>query len=376
MADLRYQSKALRDGGMVRLMDIAIRGMPRAFLPGPPRVDVEWAKGLYDPEIRTLDSLNAHSAWFWSGISGAALLSLALWPQTAELWRRLAQRTVYRDEQGMDAACLLYELIERHRDDGRLTRLPDFQLYVFQSAMAVAESWVFGDPSYQRMQSVPPVPDVPALIERVRKYKGEDCRTDGFRPSAYLHTYWSIANPPLISHAVDMATVVTLASEVVALERKPSNLARLSQVATWIAESSPPPELCHPAALAAALVTISQDEHARTLWQRVFQGKGIRQPNPGKKPVVDAAMRIRDCITDANRSTRPNHDAALLYYRCRQCVTGWQTDPDRLWTALPRIPDSTVTASGIWAQQRVRYLPVLRFRCDRPLLHLSDEAHE
>ena len=145
VSDEHYQSKALRDGGMVRLMDFAVRGIPRRFLPGEQYVDVDWARALYASELAQLDELNIHTRWFPSAIVGAALISLIVWPQTIELWRRLARREVSRDGTGADLPCLLYERIERHLNDERLTRRFDFHMHLFQTALAVAHAWAYHD---------------------------------------------------------------------------------------------------------------------------------------------------------------------------------------------------------------------------------------
>ena len=367
MAEVQYQSKAFQSGGMVRLMDFAVRGLPRSFMPDQRPVDVDWAKTVFGPELLLLDSLDLHMRWFWSGTIGAALISLALWPQTIELWRRLAELTVYRDETGPDGPCLLFELIERHQLDPRLTRRPDFQLYVFQSAMAVAEAWAFGDPTSLRLASLPPVPDVPGLIERVRKHKGAAQRGDGFLARGVLSAHWYLQSAPKFTHddAVDKA--VALAMEAAALEENLLSPARLRHGVGWLRDQQLEPALCHPAALAAALVTIALDESTRDLWQAALAGQGRRHPHPGHKPLVDAAMRINDCITAANRSAWPQEDAPRLYHRCLQCVKGWQADPDRLWMGLPRITEATLTAYPLWKHSGVAFAPRLRFGRERPI---------
>lgn len=371
--DLDLQSKALKDGNMIRLMDFAVRGLPRNFIKTEQRVDLEWAKAVFKPEILLIDELRIDPRWFWSGTIGAALISLVIWPQTLELWRRLAERRVYRDERGVDAPGLLFELVERHQNDERLTRRPEFQMYVFQSALAVAQAWVHHDRVEQRYHQVPPVPDVPELTARVRKRKGMRHAMTGFRPPSKLRPRWFKVDPPELVHAAGMSDVMSLVDEAIELETDPPAQSRIEDAAKWIRSQDIPGELFHPAAMAAAVVTLAADDRCRSIWSRVLAGTGRRCPEPPRKPAADTAMVIQDCIKIANRGREPLKDALYLYFRIKEIVRLEAKNPNRLWRRLPTVLRSEVESSDLWAGSNVTFASTVRFGSERPALELISD---
>lgn len=369
-----YRSKALRDSGLVAVMHYAIRGMPRTYLPGEQRVDIDWARSLYAPELEQLDALNIQSRWFWSGMIAAALISLTIWPQTIELWRNLATFRVWRDADGVDAAGLLYELISINQNWSQLTRRPEFQWYVFQVAMAVAAAWAYGDGQRDRYTQTPPVPDILELIERIRKVKAASCSADGFRPPACLRPDWVLIAEPAIIHNNAMPSAIELAMAMVDQGGQAVSRSAIEQTAAWAQEQSPLPEYEHPAALAAALITISLSPGTQPIWRRVWHRQGIRLPNPAGRPYADASQIIQDAIHVANRSSSPQHDALYLYHRCVRCVRTWQENPDHLWSQLPTIQRRTLDRCNPWMGSRINFVPELRFGASRPRPRLQSVA--
>ena len=376
MADQCYKSKAFRNGDMIRMMDYAVRGIPRYYCTHEQRIDVDVARAIYEPEIRLLDELEIHPRWYWSGTIGAALISLVVWPQTIELWRALARGEVYRDEAGVNAAGLLYELVERHQTDERLTRRHDFHYFVFQSAMAVAHAWVYHDREERRYRLLPPVPDVLDLIARVRKAKGLRHTIAGFRPPTSLRGDWFEPKVPELIHNTGMEDVVALAEEAARFVDNPPSQARLGNAVQWLDAQHKPAELRHPAAMAAAVVTIARDPGCRTLWERALMRKGVRRPNPGRKPYSDASMLIQNSIIVANRGKNAHREALTLFYRCVAAVALWRRDAEALWAKLPTASSALLDSTRLWQRQRVAYAPEIKFGCDRPAPTLTPDSEK
>ncbi|NBB81024.1 MAG: DUF3883 domain-containing protein [Verrucomicrobia bacterium] len=372
---LNLKSKAFRDGEQIRMLDFAIRGLPRHALQGEQYVDRDWALGIYQDEIRRLDALDIHSRWFTSGILGAALISVKLSPQTFELWRRLANHEVRRDERGSDAPCLLREIIERHQNDRRLTRSQDYQLFLFQAGLAMARAWTYHADSDHRYVSLPPIPDAAELIAEVRLLEGERHAKMRFRPPKITRERWVALSRPEIIHAPDYEQVLGLAERASRLEAQPLSTESLEKALNWVSDFPPPSKMAHPAALAAAVVSIAQAGECRHLWERVFGQLGRRCPVPGRKPVSDLSATVMDAIMLANRSSDPESAAAALYHRARFLSEQSLERPDAFRMSLPRVPrDRPVDAH--WQDLNINFAPRVEFASERRAPTLNPEPDD
>jgi hypothetical protein len=362
-----FHSKAFRAGNFKRMLDFAVRGLPRHVLRGEQYVDCEWALRIYEPEIRQLDEFNIHPKWFSSGVLGAALISLALYPETLDLWRRLARNEVFRDERGSDAPGFLRELIERHQNDRRLTRNQFYQLFLFQATLAMAKAWVHHeDPDHHSLQ-LPPTPDAAEMIAAVRRLKGARHSMTGFRPPEITRDRWVVLDKPQVIHEPDLRKVLILAKRASSLEGSPLADEALNDALEWLIKPHPPVELAHPAALAAAVVSIAWAPDSQGLWDRVFAFIGRRKPNEGRKPYADLSACMLDCITLANRSNNPHRAATALYYCGQVLVDLWLEQPDQFRMALPRAPKER-PLDELWADLDVNFTPRIIFESNQPAL--------
>ena len=367
LRDQHLRSKALKAGHCKRMLDFAIRGLPRHMLQGEQYINCNWAFGIYEREIRQLDAFNIHPKWFSSGVLGAALISLALYPQTLELWRRLARHEVFRDERGSDAPGFLRELIERHQNDRRLTRNHHYQLFLFQASLALANAWVHHADPDQRYRHLPPIPDAAAMIAEVRQLRGERHSKTGFRPPEVTRSRWIELSPPEVVHEPDFRKVLALAKRASSLEGTPPDDSALKDALDWVIHPHPPIELAHPAALAAAVASIARNPECRGLWDRVLGFVGCRKPNQGRKPLSDLSACMLDCIALANRSDNPDRAATALYYRAQVLVSLWLEQPDQFRMALPRAPKKR-PLDALWADLEVNFRPRVIFDGDPALL--------
>lgn len=375
LREIEFQSKVCRGGNLKRTFDFAVRGLPRHFLPDEKYVDVGWAYGVYQREIHALDELDIHPMWFSSGVLGAALISLKLHPRTHELWRRIAQHEVHRDKRGADAAGFLRDLIERHQNDQRLTRSQNYQMFLFQATLAMAKAWVHhGDPDHRYLH-LPPIPDAPKLLAEVRASSNERHAQKGFRPPKVTRKHWVELPVPEVVHEPDEAQLEELTRRAASLETDVPDDEALQAALDWVAQDKPPAELAHPAALAAAALSVIQVPESQALWSRAFQFQGCRKPNHGSKPLSDASVTLIDCIRQANRSNEPDRAATELYSRVRLLVNLWHQAPDGWRQSLPRAP-KVRPLDALWADLSVNFVPRIIFECERPELTLSSDPGE
>lgn len=366
------KSKAFRDGGLIRMMDFAIRGVHRHRLQGEQFVDRDWALGIYEEQLYLLDTLNIHSQWFTSGVIGAALITLKLYPQTIEFWRRLAKYELWRDERGSDAPGLLREIIQKHQNDKRLTRSQDYQMFLFQTSIALATAWNHHDDENHRYTKIPPVPDVIEMLAEIQNQEGERCSLTGFRKPATIRASWVLLEPPEIKHRKSSSEVGQLARLAAELEEDKPCENQLKRAVGWLEGVAVPEELAHPAAMAAAVVTVAQNKNAKELWLRVFNYLGCRKPAKGRKPIADASMSILDSIYEANRSNTPQKSAGVLYSRSRFLVKQWLERPNHHRKALPRVPKIN-PIDEIWRDVVVQFSPRVKFGLDKAAPKLVGE---
>lgn len=247
-------------------------------------------------------------------------------------------------------------------------------MHLFQTALAVANAWAYHDQEQQNFGQIPPGPDMPELIARVCKAKNEKSRATGFRPIRVLRDHWFEPQAPVLIHRADAETAIRLAREAIELEGDHPNTSLIERAIDWFMNQNPDPELCHPAALAAAGVTIAHDDRSRELWQQVIARQGIRVPNQGRKPATDTAMVMQDCITVANRSKDALVSARYLYYRLLRAVEGWHEDPAQRWVRLPFVYRSRVEESELWADSAVRFSVEVHFDGHQPEPQLQPDA--
>jgi hypothetical protein len=189
----------------------------------------------------------------------------------------------------------------------------------------------------------------------------------GFRPPEITRDRWVVLDKPQVIHEPDLRKVLILAKRASSLEGSPLADEALNDALEWLIKPHPPVELAHPAALAAAVVSIARAPDSQGLWDRVFAFIGRRKPNEGRKPYADLSACMLDCITLANRSNNPHRAATALYYCGQVLVDLWLEQPDQFRMALPRAPKER-PLDELWADLDVNFTPRIIFESNQPAL--------
>ena len=149
------------------------------------------------------------------------------------------------------------------------------------------------------------------------------------------------------------------------LEPRHPGRAALESAAEWILAQNPSSEICHPAAMAAALVTLGLDGACKPVWARALAGTGRRMPNRGRQPLGDSPMVIQDCIYEANRAKEPHRDTVVLYYRIHRVMRCWLGQGDCFHANLPQAP-ATRPLEAFWQSETIAFAPRIVFAPERP----------
>ena len=376
MQSRAFQSKALRDSGLIRVMEFAVRGIPSVFLPGDAAIDRELAIKVYADELGQMDQLGLSSRSFWSGALGAGMIGLCLWPQTIEFWRQAGGRQVIREPSGVNGPGVLYELVLQYQNDPRLTRLPEFQWFVFQTTLAICKAWAFGDSDQLRFTGWPAIDNVWSLLESVRKSKGQVHGQGLFLGPEDVRAHWQDVPAPIYRHGEGRASAIKLARSVSESADQTGLIQGLGRASSWLQEQRVCSSLSHPGLMAAAMLTVAEHPDAESLWATVFAGDGGRWPFARRRALMDSAQVIQDCVAVANRGRHPTLDALLLVRRVRHIVAQWTRNPQRRWSSLPRVQSPDDTAIAQCDRLGLRHAPDLVFsRLQRPNL-LKGQADE
>ncbi len=369
-SEMELHSRVFRSGHFQKHIEFAMRGLLRSYMPNEQRLDYEQASKQLEPAIAALDRLHIDLDDFTSGITGAAIIMLMLHPSTIDFWRDLAKTRVYLDQDGFSAPGLLYYYLERHRNIAAITRRSDYQLFLFQTALALSSTWLANDNDQQRYRKLPRVPDAASLIDQVRSSLGQRNRQDGFRAPSVLRDIWHPIEAPRIVHACKPATIAKLArAGARALDHREAATAIDDALAT-VLELKPDPELAHPAALAAAAVTIASYPQAKSVWIDVFQRNGIWRPNAesGRWEANAAGMILREIVT-ANRSRSEGalKQGMILFERIQLCFKLRKEQGDVFRRIAPGA-SRTAELRAAWKSLNVNFQPAIDFTTPYQLL--------
>lgn len=337
---LILQSRVFSTGHFQSHLDFALRGLPQAFMPAEQRLDYDWAVEQLEPAIMTLDRMRINLDYFTRGVTGAAMLTMMLQPETEAFWQALVDRQVHLDRDGYCATGLLYSQIERCRSVESITRRSDYQLYLYQTALGTVSAWSQYGPE-RRYRVVPPIPDAAGLIEQLARQLRARNRKDGCRPAAVIRAHTHLIDPPTITHARQPELILELGRKGAKVLGDPPSEDELAQALAWVLALEPDAELSHPAALAAAAVAIARYPQSRSVWTEVFSRAGIWCPNEqtGRLEANAAGMILR-MVVSANRSSKPEITALALFERCIKACEMHATYGDIRRRIAPRVdPD-------------------------------------
>ncbi|TVQ30421.1 MAG: DUF3883 domain-containing protein [Wenzhouxiangella sp.] len=348
-------------GQFEKHLDLAVRGLPRTYLSLQQRLDYSLAKKVYANTLTALDRLDLEPNYFSSGIGGAAILSTALHPEMIEFWRALSYRNVYRDKRGYCAPGYLCQLIEAHQTNGEIRRSPDYQLCLFQSAMALAMAWIQHQSSETRYLALPPIPDVPRLIAEVCGKLEKRNSPDGFRSPGLIQPHWKIVPPPTVHHTIDPDTIRALAIQGAKVLKEDIAEATLNESVNWVLDRDHDMALAHPAALAGAAVCIARHQDSRRLWSEVFGDVGCWRPCKKRVPEANVAGLILGSINEANQP-KNKEVARRLFKRMLAANELWIKDPTAWRTSLPRPKRNTAPLKPLWDGISVAFTPKIEFK--------------
>lgn len=359
---LNLRSRVFGPGHFKSHLEFATRGLPRTFLAHEQHLSHNYAIEQYAPAIQTLDSLGVNLDHYTSGVTGAAIIMLTLFPETVEFWDELACKRVMLDKDGFSAVGLLLYHLERCKNIGSLTRKPDYQLFLFQAALSLASVWRTNRSGFQRYRKLPRTPDAASLIDQIRKRLGAKNQKDGFRPESLIRNNTHLLDPPDIAHDVDPERLLRLATTGSNIMSERISTGAIKDALSWILKLNPDPELAHPAGMAAAALTIARYSQAREVWTNVFQRNGLWRPNPedGRWESNGAGMILRRILI-ANRAELNDQPAGVeLFQRILATFELREKIGDVMRRIAPPINPSEKLASA-WGSLQKDFAPAITF---------------
>lgn len=374
-----YQSKLFRVGNILLALALAIRGIPRTWQLEEDPVTRESGWAIYAPEIEILDRINPRLHIFHSGVLAAALMTVALDPAMVAFWERLNQERWVRHKDGrIDPVGWLIHEILRHSCNREIAVRPDYQHYLFQTALAAARAWQESQQSEQPawLKSAPPRVDIGRLLEQVRQEKGIRRSLDGFRPAHVLQGRIPALAGTEIEHVLDWPQAELLASKASKIAEYACDTTSLATARTRLGSMDIPSELAAPGALAAALVSIARDPDCDEIWNDVFAGRWSHDPDQGS----DVAGQIVRTIEMHNRQCAGIESQAELFARIQMAIKSHvrrsRTEADPRARNLPRARLSFVQQLiKAWSELPIPHGPVIHTGQVRPLIKGDPANH-
>ncbi len=374
---IQVKSKNIRFGFFGGALNYAIRGCSRPHQPeNTMEIALDQALTVYRSEVEETDRLDVKAEVFSTGVLAAAMVSLALHPESITVWHRLNAGKWQHNTTapGYDAAGIINRLLIQRRGNERVTRSPVGHQFMFRFCLAVIEEWVrqkeadpAAEPSFCEMPE--PVSDPLALVDRVREVKGL-----GYDPRLFERP--PSRNPRFKPHPDDQQLLDTGSSSSLFLDyslkslpsrREPDNLwiiNALSYALTGKADSSCEdkidlrlavgkfqkalkqvdalrlaPEIFTPGVLGACLASVRMDPGCLPIWQRLNEGSWTRTPDG----MFDAAGIINHLLVQNHKlQRRPTlawsqraFESSMMAIKAWERVT--EGDPgDKRFKAIPR----------------------------------------
>lgn len=315
-------SKCFQKMHITLSLRLAIRGIPSRWQPDEAHIDIEAAKATYADEIDRLDPLGLKPNLFQSGVLGAALVTVALEPETVTFWQQVNEERWWRHLDGrIDPAGWLLGEIMRHTGNRDVAVRPEYQHYLFQSALAAALFWsearAGGQPAWLTERPARVV--IPELLTRVRTTKGQRHTQAGFRPLEALRGRLPMLAPSIIEHQPDLELAGRLAKRACSIGEFQTDEAGRTRVLERLKAMDIPNEMASPGALAAAVVTIAQDPCNETIWRDAYEGRWGHDPDRGST----VAGLITRSIQTANRIEHGVEGEAEVFSRCHMALKSY-----------------------------------------------------
>jgi hypothetical protein len=374
---IRVKSKNIRFGFFGGALNYAIRGCSRPHQPeNTMEIALDQALTVYRSEVEEIDRLDIKAEVFSTGVLAAAMVSLALHPESITVWHRLnaGEWQHNKSAPGYDAAGIINRLLIQRRGNERVTRSPVGHQFMFRFCLAVIEEWVRqkennpdAEPSFRSMPK--PIGDPLALVDRVREVKGL-----GYEPQLFERP--PKRNPRFKPHPDDQQLLDTSTSGSLFLNysqkslpsrREPDNLwviNALSYAMTGKADSACKekvdlrvavrqyqkilkqldalklaPEIFTPGVLGAALASVRMDPACLPIWARLNDGSWTRT----SEGTFDAAGIINHLLVQNHKQQRRPTLAwsQRAFEASMMAIKAWERvanrDPDgKQFKAIPR----------------------------------------
>lgn len=363
-------------------LNLAVRGTEEHWQAAAAPLDLDLANAIYQPEIDQLNQFACKRKWWAAGLTGAALITVALDPRSLVVWERFSLGYGVHDHRGFDASGYLRQLVERLIEVDQFGRSPIYRHYLFQVSLAVVLQWLDDQNAgvNSRFRHIPRPPPIGTVIEAVRQSKGLEYSPGGFRPIRELDGRIALLGPLQIAHSFDHGLIVAMAYQAAALDPHPLSVTELSDTLERLTESRIPEELGHPAALAAAVVDYARHEATRSQWIALFRGHWRQQQD-----AYDMGGRVFRMIRSINRrqikrqhsKTREKLSALelsiALYLGCEESARiGRQKRAEGMrWKGLPWVAKGRMDSFGAellkrWSGLEIPAAPEVAFLTFEP----------
>jgi hypothetical protein len=172
---LTLTSKRLKHGLVVHALNIALRGAARSNQNKrhSPELDLHKAVGVFREELKVLDTVDPQPEIFLTGVVAAALITLALFPQGIEFYRKLAMRQGNKTSGEMDPIEAALQYVDSIKDK-RISRVnrqqEDLCARTLRAFLAWEKSHQCGEEYWFKTR--PRAADIAPWIARLKVAKG------------------------------------------------------------------------------------------------------------------------------------------------------------------------------------------------------------
>lgn len=171
---LSLKSRRLKEGFLASALNIALRGVgkPQQDKQQVEPIDIYAAVEAFKNELELLDSVDPQPEIFYSGVVAAALIGLALYPESLEFFARLSKRQgekrAGRPDPVEAVLCLITELKNQ-----RSSWVNAQQAELCARTLRALEAWREG-PASERywLQRKPRSMDLKPFVDRLKRLKG------------------------------------------------------------------------------------------------------------------------------------------------------------------------------------------------------------
>jgi hypothetical protein len=171
---LALKSRRLKEGFLASALNIALRGVgkPQQDKRHSEPIDIYAAVEAFKVELELLDSVDPQPEVFYSGVVAAALIGLALYPETLEFFARLSGRQGEKRAGRADPVEAVLSLIAELKNQ-RNSWVNAQQAELCARTLRALEAWREGAASeHNWLQRKPRPMDLKPYVDRLKQLKG------------------------------------------------------------------------------------------------------------------------------------------------------------------------------------------------------------